>query len=592
MKYSVVGALLLCGALAAQEPVVQIQEELPPIGQPRKPKEDASNQVVEHPDFEPYPDPEDFATAVLFEQFAGDDVFKHWKVSTAKKAGAEDEFSYVGKWAIEEPFMVPGFKGDKGLVLKTAAAHHAISRKFDKPLITKGKDLVVQYEVKTQQGLQCGGAYVKLLNADGLDGEFNNDTPYQVMFGPDKCGSTDKVHLIIRRKNPKSGEYEEHHLAMPPRTRPGKLSALYTLMLHPDQTFEIRINGEVVKAGSLLDEKLFKPPFTPPKEIDDPADTKPEDWVDDELIPDPDAVKPEDWDEDAPYEIPDPEAKKPADWREDLEPYIPDPSALKPEEWDDEEDGEWIASEVSNPECEDISGCGPWSAPVIKNPDYKGKWKAPLVDNPAYKGEWAPRKIPNPNYYEDKRPSDLEPIGGIGLELWTMQADILFDNFYVGQSVHEAELLGNATWGPKFYVESKENQKSIPKSTEKKSYSYLKHFKKDPVGMIQVTLSDFLGQWRHSPMDTLRDQPIPAAIIGGLLIVSSTILFGILNVLLAVFTQKQIPAAAKNSKKRKSAEEITREVKAESEVTPEVVVASEIDTAGPGETEVRKRNIE
>jgi hypothetical protein len=35
----------------------------------------------------------------------------------------------------------------------------------------------------------------------------------------------------------------------------------------------------------------FNPPVNPPKEIDDPEDKKPEDWVDAKRIPDPDATK-------------------------------------------------------------------------------------------------------------------------------------------------------------------------------------------------------------------------------------------------------------------------------------------------------------
>lgn len=41
-------------------------------------------------------------------------------------------------------------EGDKGLVIKDKAAHHAISAKFPKAIDPKGKDLVVQYEVKLQ----------------------------------------------------------------------------------------------------------------------------------------------------------------------------------------------------------------------------------------------------------------------------------------------------------------------------------------------------------------------------------------------------------------------------------------------------------
>ena len=91
--------------------------------------------------------------------------------------------------------MLPGIIGDKGLVLKNAAAHHAISAKFPKAVDNKGKTLVVQYEVKLQNGLECGGAYLKLLRDNKAlhAEEFSNSSPYVIMFGPDKCGATNKV---------------------------------------------------------------------------------------------------------------------------------------------------------------------------------------------------------------------------------------------------------------------------------------------------------------------------------------------------------------------------------------------------------------
>jgi calnexin len=46
--------------------------------------------------------------------------------------------------------VLPGMVGDKGLVVKNVAAHHAISAKFPKKIDNKGKTLVVQYEVKPQ----------------------------------------------------------------------------------------------------------------------------------------------------------------------------------------------------------------------------------------------------------------------------------------------------------------------------------------------------------------------------------------------------------------------------------------------------------
>jgi hypothetical protein len=44
-------------------------------------------------------------------------------------------------------------EGDKGLVIKDKAAHHAISAKFPKAIDNKDNTLVVQYEVKLQSML-------------------------------------------------------------------------------------------------------------------------------------------------------------------------------------------------------------------------------------------------------------------------------------------------------------------------------------------------------------------------------------------------------------------------------------------------------
>lgn len=51
------------------------------------------------------------------------------------------------------------------------------------------------------------------------------------MFGPDKCGSTNKVHFIFRHQNPKTGEWEEKHLVQPPAPKITKTTALYTLIV-------------------------------------------------------------------------------------------------------------------------------------------------------------------------------------------------------------------------------------------------------------------------------------------------------------------------------------------------------------------------
>ena len=59
-----------------------------------------------------------------------------------------------------------------------------------------------------------------------------------------------------------------------------------------------------MRSGSLEDEW----DFLAPKEIEDPEQSKPEDWVDEKKIPDPEDIKPEGYD-DIPKDIPDPEVR-------------------------------------------------------------------------------------------------------------------------------------------------------------------------------------------------------------------------------------------------------------------------------------------
>ncbi|KAF5890662.1 calnexin, partial [Clarias magur] len=376
-----------------------------------------------------------------------------WVLSQAKKEGIDEEIAkYDGKWEVEE-MKDTKLPGDKGLVLKSRAKHHAISASLLRPFTFDTKPLIVQYEVNFQNGIDCGGAYVKLLSQSpdlNLD-EFVDKTGYTIMFGPDKCGEDYKLHFIFRHKNPKTGEYEEKHAKKPEsdlRTYyTDKKTHLYTLVLNPDNTFEILIDQTVVNSGSLLND--MTPAVNPAAEIEDPDDHKPEDWDERPKIQDPDAVKPEDWDEDAPAKITDEDAVKPDGWLDDEPKYIGDPSAVKPEDWDEDMDGEWEAPQIPNPACESAPGCGKWERPMIDNPNYKGKWKPQMIDNPNYQGVWKPRKIPNPDYFEDLHPFRMTAVSAVGLELWSMSSDIFFDNFFITSDRNVAEKWAEDGWGLK-----------------------------------------------------------------------------------------------------------------------------------------------
>ncbi|KAJ1463227.1 Calreticulin family-domain-containing protein [Pelagophyceae sp. CCMP2097] len=350
--------------------------------------------------------------------------------------------------------------------LETANQHYGVAAPVD---FQSAGDLVFQYEVTLSDGLACGGAYVKLLEATpSLDvASFDDQTPFVIMFGPDKCGSTDKVHFILRHRNPVSSEWSEHHLAKAVRPVTDKKVHLYTLIIKQDDSLEILVDGESQFAGTLND--ALEPPLTPAAEIDDAADSKPEDWVDEPKMDDPEAAKPEDWDEDAPRKVDDASAVKPAGWLDDEPALVPDPEAVMPSDWDAEEDGAWEAPDVDNPKCAKGPGCGEWQRPVIDNPLYKGKWVRPKVDHPGYKGLWAPRKVANPNFFEAKETAkSLPAIGAVAVEVWTTNLGITFDNFALGADVEAAKEFAKAFYEKK-EVETLEEEKKAAEKRAKKA---------------------------------------------------------------------------------------------------------------------------
>ncbi|KAJ9062735.1 hypothetical protein DSO57_1007646 [Entomophthora muscae] len=448
--------------------------------------------------------------APFFEQF-DDSWQKKWIVSEAVKEKPkdsqedEDLFKFTGRWEVEEPSVYRASEGDKGLVVKDAAKHHAISYTFKETVDNKDKPLVVQYEVKLQNGLECGGAYLKLLskNKDFVPKKFDDKAPYTIMFGPDKCGSTNKVHFIFRHENPLTHVFEEKHLQSAPMAKHStKLTTLYTLVVSPNNTYNIFVNMDSVKSGSLLED--FEPAVNPAKEIEDVDDKKPSDWVDVARIPDPEATKPEDWDESQPRQIPDETAVKPEDWLDNEPLEIPDPKSVKPEDWSDEDDGDWIAPTIENPKCAEASGCGEWVRPTIPNPAYKGKWSAPMIDNPAYKGEWKPRMIPNPDFFEDLHPANFNPMGAIGFEIWTMSNDIMFDNIYVGYSEEEAKEIAEATWRPKFTKEEELRSAETKTDTsfddaEPPQSAYVEYALYHTKKFLTLAREDFVGTIKEHP---------------------------------------------------------------------------------------------
>merc|ERR1712018_1129766 len=193
-----------------------------------------------------------------------------------------------------------------------------------------------------------------------------------------------KVHVIFNYKD------KNHLVKKDIRCKDDVYTHLYTLIVKPDNTYEVLIDNEKAESGSLEEDW----DMLPPKKIKDPEAKKPED------------SKPEDWD-------------KPE--------HIADPDATKPDDWDDEMDGEW-------------------EPPQIDNPEYKGEWKPKQIDNPDYKGAWVHPEIDNPEYEEDKSLYSYDSFCGIGFDLWQVKSGTIFDNVLITDDIEAAKAQGEELW--------------------------------------------------------------------------------------------------------------------------------------------------
>ncbi|KAJ6237375.1 calnexin 14d-related [Anaeramoeba flamelloides] len=342
--------------------------------------------------------PDEAETKTEFDFFLLDEFNKKQDLKTDKYEWTiTKDPRYRGKWTIENSKNPSGVINDTGLVMKTEAALHGISKEFQTPFDPTSKGLIIQYELRYQEFVSCAGSYIKLLSQ--FDSQhFSRDNDYLIMFGPDWCGKQSNAVRFIYGLNDsgndkeatatesKSGSEKLVQLEDPPEMKLDDLSHLYTLVIFPNQSWEIWVDLETVKQGSNL--------------------TKGFNGIEQKWINDPDDFEPEDWDENE---------------------YIEDPNAKTPQLWDTEQDGEW-------------------EAPRIENPDWE---------------EWQPRKILNPNWNENQNGFAFQPIHGMGLELWSMGKNIMFDNILVtsADKINEVKLFANQTWGIKYHLQFQEQER-------------------------------------------------------------------------------------------------------------------------------------
>jgi calreticulin len=351
------------------------------------------------------------AAEVYFKEEFGDDSWeKRWVQSKHK-----DDY---GAFKLSAGKYYGDADRDQGIKTSQDAKFYSRGALFPKKFSNKGKSVVIQFTAKHEQGIDCGGGYVKVMASDVDLEAFHGETPYNVMFGPDICGPTKKVHVIFSYKG------KNHLIKKDIRCKDDELTHLYTLILNPDNTYEVQIDGDKVESGDLESDW----DLLPAKKIKDPDAKKPEDWDEREYVDDAEDTKPEDW-------------EKPE--------HIPDPDAKKPDDWDDEMDGEW-------------------EPPMIDNPEYKGEWKPKQIKNPEYKGKWIHPEIDNPEYHPDDELYLYENWGAIGFDLWQVKAGTIFDNVLVADSVEDAKAHAAETFD-KLKVAEKEQKEKADEEARKKA---------------------------------------------------------------------------------------------------------------------------
>merc|ERR1712196_486863 len=182
--------------------------------------------------------------AVFFAAFAG---------LAAGKVYLKEEFNNMDKWvqsnwkksdgqAGEMKLTAGKWYGDeKDLGLQTAedARFYAYSTKFDE-FSSVGKDLVIQFSVKHEQKIDCGGGYMKIFPAGTTQEELQggaDESKYNIMFGPDICGTgTKKVHVIFEYKG------KNYLTKQDIKCETDELTHVYTLVVKPDMSYQVLID--------------------------------------------------------------------------------------------------------------------------------------------------------------------------------------------------------------------------------------------------------------------------------------------------------------------------------------------------------------
>ena len=128
----------------------------------------------------------------------------------------------------------------------------------------------------------------------------------------------------------------------------------------------------------------------------------------------------------------------------------------------------------------------------------------------------------------------LVDIGGVGIELWTMTPNILFDNIYIGHSADDAKAFAKETYEVKHPLEEEASKSKKAAADEEDE---LIVFKDDPIGFLRQKIAFFLDDFRDDPVDAFKTHPET----GGALVLSAFTFVGMLLALAGIIGGQQKP---------------------------------------------------
>jgi hypothetical protein len=173
-----------------------------------------------------------------------EDWKQRWVESDAHRADGMrgrlgwDAGTYFGNWDIQV-----------GMKTLDPKKFYHVTADIGKSINNRGKLLIISYTAKLEMNPNCTGAYLKILPDTTNQSSFNENDPYEIMFGPDLYSPTHRDLQLIM----KFGNVTKRTKTMM-RAPMDNFTHLYSLIIKPSNTFEVMIDRDVVLSGLLRDE--------------------------------------------------------------------------------------------------------------------------------------------------------------------------------------------------------------------------------------------------------------------------------------------------------------------------------------------------